>query len=91
MSMCRNQLARPFTDVDFRRGLSTRATCGFAFASRRVGIWSCADTQGSLGRSSLHGVGDGRRHELVDRCRGRWAGVAVGEQEMPATDQGEGE
>jgi hypothetical protein len=39
----------------------------------------------------LHGVGDDRCHELVDDCRGRWAGVAVCEQEMPATDQGEGE
>jgi len=57
----------------------------------RKRVREVAGAQGSLGRSSLHGIGDDRCHELVDGCQVRWAGVAVREQEMPATDQREGE
>ncbi len=45
----------------------------------------------ALGRSSLHGVGDDRCHQLMNGCCGRRARVAVCEQQMPATDQGEGQ
>lgn len=38
-----------------------------------------------------HDVGDHRCHEFADGCRGQQARVSVGEQEMPTTDQGEGE
>lgn len=58
--------------------------CDLWFPPAEIAKWH-------LIRTSLHGVGDDRCHELVDDCRGRRAGVAVCEQEMPATDQGESE
>lgn len=62
--------------------------------SRRRGLFSARAVAGRTSGSAwptLHDAGEHGGHQLVDGCRGRWVGGAVREQEMPASDQGEGE